>query len=123
MNQEQKPTYQRAQVADTEKFVLSAMLIRDGECIPAVIELLKPDDFCRPTHSKTFTAIVKNYLRGDIPNVLTLSKDLMSSGELESIGIEKVYSLTEWANTTAYVEQFCRDIKDAADNRRPVQIR
>ena len=112
----------RAQIADTEKFVLSAMLLKNGECIPVVIEALKPDDFAEPVNRKLFAAIVKIYLRGEIPNVLTLSKDLMASGELNDIGIEKVYSLTEWANTTAYVEQFCRDIKAAADNRRLVNI-
>ncbi len=113
---------QRAQIADTENFVLSAMLLKNGECIPAVLEALKPDDFAEPANRKLFAAIVKIYLRGEIPNVLTLSKDLMASGELNDIGIEKVYSLTEWANTTAYVEQFCRDIKAAADNRRLVNI-
>ena len=55
----------------------------------------------RPTHRKTFAAIVKIYLRGDIPNVLTLIEDLKKSGELQGVGIELVYSLMEYANNTA----------------------
>lgn len=124
MIQEKMSTYPDTSViVEKEKFVLSAMLLKNGECIPAVIEALKPDDFYRRSHSKTFTAIAKIYLRGDIPNVLTLVEDLRKSGDLENIGgIEFIYSLAEYANTTAYVEQFCRDIKAAADNRRLVNI-
>lgn len=122
MNQEQKSTYQRTQIADTENFVLSAMLLKNGECIPKVLELLNADDFAAPANRIFFAAIVKIFLRGEVPNVLTLSKDLMASGEFDKVGIEKVYSLTEWANTTAYVEQFCKDIKAASDNRKLIEI-
>ena len=124
MIQEKMSTYPDTSViVEKEKFVLSAMLLKNGECIPAVIEALKPDDFYRHSHSKTFAAIAKIYLRGDIPNVLTLVEDLRKSGDLENIGgIEFIYSLAEYANTTAYVPQYCKDIKSAADIRRLFHI-
>ena len=122
MNQEKMSIYPYPQIADTENFVLSAMLLKNGECVPAVIESLKPDDFAEPANRILFAAIVKIYLRGEIPNLLTLTRDLLKSCDLDKVGIEKVYSLTEWANTTAYVPQYCRDIKAAADNRRLVDI-
>lgn len=122
MNQEKMSTYPHSQIADTENFVLSAMLLKNGECVPAVIESLKPDDFYRPNHRVAFSAIVKIYLRGDIPNILTLMQDLMKSGDLEKAGgIEFVYSLAEYAHTTAYVGSYCKQIKEFS-NRRKAQI-
>ena len=106
---------------EQEKFVLSAMLLKNGECIPAVLESLKPDDFYRRSHSKTFTAIVKIYLRGESPNVLTLMQDLTKSGDLENAGgIEFIYSLAEYAHTTAYVETYCKQIKEQSNRRKVI---
>ena len=105
------------QLVEMEKFVLSAMLIRDGECIPLVMSILKAENFYRPAHRLVFSAILKVYQSNISPNLLTLMEEMRKSGELKEVGIEFVYSLAEYANTTAYVETFAKTIKEKSTLR------
>lgn len=105
-------------VIEMEKFVLSAMQIREGECVPKVMAALEPDDFYRPTHRLVFRASVKLYNEGTPPNVLSLKDELQATDHLNDVGITFLYMLTEFANTTAYVPAYCQKIKEAANLRR-----
>ena len=106
-----------SQIVEMEKFVLSAMLLREGEIIPLVTSILKSENFYRPKHRTLFDALVKLYQMKIAPNVLSLMEELRKSGKLEEIGIEFIYSLTEFANTTAYVEAYAKTIKEKATLR------
>ena len=105
-------------ILEMEKFVLSAMQIRAGECVPLVAADLNPDDFYRPQHRLVFNATLKLYAEGTPPNVLSLKDELNRIGKLEAVGIEFLYFLMEYANTTAYVPAYCKAIKDTANLRR-----
>lgn len=106
-----------SQVIEMEKFVLSAMLIREGEVIPLVTSILKTENFYRPKHRIVFDVMVKLYQQKIAPNILSVMEELRKSGKLEEIGVEFLYSLTEFANTTAYVEAYARVIKEKATLR------
>lgn len=103
---------------EEEKFVLSAMQIREGECVPAVAAILSADDFYRTQHRIVYRASVKLYNEGTPPNVLSLIQKLTNTGELEKVGRAFLYMLTEYANTTAYVDAYCRIIKEKSNLRR-----
>lgn len=105
-------------VLEMEKFVLSAMQIREGECVPAVMATLTADDFYRPTHRLVYRTSVKLYAEGVAPSILSLINELTKTGEIGNVDVEFLYMLTEYANTTAYVPTYCKEIKEAANMRR-----
>ena len=103
---------------EEEKFVLSAMQIREGECVSAVAAMLNADDFYRPAHRIVFRASLKLYAEGTPPNVLSLVQELQKTNELNDVSLEFLYMLTEYANTTAYVPAYCKIIKEKSNLRR-----
>ncbi|MBQ7705736.1 MAG: replicative DNA helicase [Selenomonadaceae bacterium] len=105
-----------------EKFVLSAMLLKDGEIIPTITAILTAEDFYRPEHRLIFSAILKLYSKKIIPTILSLNEELRQSGELEKIGgVTTVFSLSEVANTTAYAETYAKTIKEKSILRKLIQ--
>ena len=110
------------QVVEMEKFVLSAMLLKDGEIIPTITAILTAEDFYRPEHRLIFSAILKLYSKKIIPTILSLNEELRQSGELEKIGgVTTVFSLSEVANTTAYAETYAKTIKEKSILRKLIQ--
>ena len=109
-----------AQIIEKEKFVLSAMLIREGECVPTVAAILSGDEFYRPKHRITYRTILKIYDAGKPVHILNLLEEFQKDHLLNDIGIEFAYSLTEYANTNAFVESYAHDIKEQDMLRRLV---
>lgn len=97
---------------EMEKFVLGAMLLRDGEIIPAIAATLKAEDFYRPQHQAIFSAILKVYSKKISPNMLSLIEQLKTSGEMDNVGMEYLFSLQELAHTTAYADAYAQVIKE-----------
>ena len=100
------------QALEMEKFVLGAMLLKDGEIIPTIISILKIDDFYRPEHRIIFETILKLYQKKIIPNVLSLMEELRTEGNLEKIGLKYVLGIVETAHTTAFAEHYANIIKE-----------
>ena len=107
---------------EMEKQVLSAMLIRGGEKIPAVTAVLSADDFYRVEHRILFNHIVDLYARGIEPNLLSVVEELKKSGELDKIGIKYALSIGNWAFTNAYIATHAKVIKEKAELRRLIDI-
>lgn len=104
--------YATPHVTEMEKFVLGAMLLKDGEIIPIITSILQTDDFYRPEHRIIFNAILRVYSKKIIPNMLSLVEEMRPSGELDKVGIEYLFSLMEIAHTTAYAEFYAQSIKE-----------
>lgn len=100
------------QVIEMEKFVLGAMMLKEGEIIPTIISILKAEDFYRPENRTIFAAILKLYTKKVIPNVLSLVEELRNSGELKQIGLEYILGIVEIAHTTAYAETYANVVKE-----------
>ena len=100
-----------------EKFVLSAMLLKNGEIAPTVLSILQPDDFYRPEHRIIFNAFTRLAATNKPFHMLALTEELRNSGELQKLDIAYVLSLMEYAHTTD-VEYYANKIKDMANLRR-----
>ncbi len=107
---------------EQEKFLLSAMFLKNGECVPKMLDELSADDFSRPQHRIVFSAISKIYSTGTTPDILTLIQYLKKTGALDKVGLDFVYSLVEYANTTAYVDTYAKSIKEFANRRRLIEL-
>lgn len=101
-----------------ELHVLSAMLIRNGECIPAVAAILSADDFYTPKNRVAFRTIVKLYAEGTPPNILSIMDELRKTGELDKVGSEYVFALDQWETTNAYAAAHAKIVKEKSSLRR-----
>ena len=110
------------QVIEMEKFVLGAMILKDGEIIPTIASILKTEDFYRPEHRIIFDAILKIYQKKVIPNILSLMEELRMSGDLERIGMEYILGIMEIAHTTAYAESYANVIKEKSILRKLIRV-
>ena len=70
---------------EAEEAVLSALLI-DNKLIDDVRDILSGSDFYRTAHQKVYTAILDLYVREKPVDLVTLTGELRSRNELESIG-------------------------------------
>ena len=99
---------------EMEKKVLSAMMLRDGEAIPTVEGMLKPSDFYREEHRCIYRALMAVYSRRTPPDVLLIEEELRSTGELEKVRREYLFSLIDYEFTTARVESYAKAIREKA---------
>ena len=101
-----------------EKFVLGAMLLKDGEIIPKIAAILNANDFYRPQHQIIFSDILKIYALKQPVNMLTLINFVRDNGNVDKVGLTYLFSLMEVAHTTAYADFYAAEIKQKADLRR-----
>lgn len=104
---------------EMEKFILSAMIRTDAaKCIPTAREILSAEDFYRPQHRLLYRTILKICDGGEAPNILTLIEELRKADMLDDAGgLTSIYSLSEYAHTTAYVEGYAKVVKEKANLR------
>ena len=112
-----KMNEENLQVIEMEKFVLGAMLLKDGEIIPTITSILSSEDFYRPDHRIIFNTILGLYQKKIIPSILSLMEELRKAGEIEKIGLEYVLGIVEAAHTTAYAEHYAEIIKEKSTLR------
>ena len=73
------------QSLEAEQSTLGSMLL-DRDQIAIVIEILKPDDFYKESHTDIFNAIVALFDRGDPVDMVTVIELMDKNGTLEKIG-------------------------------------
>ena len=118
---------EQPQVIEMEKFVLGAMLLKDGDIIPNVAAIVDTADFYRPEHRDIFKAIMTLYAKKVTPNILSLTETLRETNDehgknlLDKIGIEYVLGITEIAFTTAFAEEYAKQIKEKSDLRQIIR--
>jgi replicative DNA helicase len=94
--------------AEAERAVLGAMFI-DQEAVPQVIEALTPECFYNLANKKIFEVIVSMFERRIPVDVLTLSDELIKTGELETIGGRAyLLDINQDISTAANVEHHAR---------------
>lgn len=114
---------EQPQVIEMEKFVLGSMLLKNGEIIPVISNILCDFDFYRPEHRLLFNAITKIYNDGKPISLLTLFEDLRlnidDNGKslLDKIGHTYILGVVETAHTTAYAEHYAKQIKEKSNYR------
>lgn len=70
---------------ETEKAVIGALLV-ESEAISEVISILKPEMFYDNSFEKIYSATVSLYAENIKPDMITVTKFLMKSGELDKVG-------------------------------------
>lgn len=107
---------------EVEKEVLGAMMIRDGEKIPAVLGILSEDDFFRVEYKILFRHIAELYLKGIKLDMIALIEALKKAGEFETVGIDILCRLPVWTYTNAYILQHAKIIKEKSDLRHLMNV-
>ncbi|MGC8719309.1 MAG: replicative DNA helicase [Thermodesulforhabdaceae bacterium] len=98
-------------------------LLQDNSAIPAVLEILKGDEFFIPSHRKIFRAIAELFSENQPVDLVTVVERLRAKGELEAVG-GAVYlaQLTERVVSAEHAVAYARLISDKAVLRRLIEI-
>ncbi|MBQ7453494.1 MAG: replicative DNA helicase [Selenomonadaceae bacterium] len=103
---------------DIEKKLLSAMMLKNGEAIPIVSDIINAEDFYRAENRIIFNALINIYNRGTPPDILLVQEELIKKDEFDKIGIKYLFSLIDQEFTTARAADQATTIKDKAILRR-----
>jgi replicative DNA helicase len=102
---------------DAEQATLGALLL-DWDAVDRVVVLLKPEQFYLQRNRIIYKAILSLAQKGQRGDILTLTSELRSSGELDSAGGEVyISSLTDTVPTSANVEYYAQVVRDAGVRR------
>ena len=103
---------------DMEKELLSAMLIRRGEIIPKVSNIVTAEDFYRPEHQIIFRAILRMYEQGNPSNSLGIWEELNKSEDRGKIDFSYLKYVELSIHTNAYAVGHAKIIKEKSELRR-----
>ena len=70
---------------ETEKAVIGALLV-ESDAISEVISILKSEMFYDSSLEKIYSSIVSLYNENTKPDMITVTKSLMKSGDLDKVG-------------------------------------
>ena len=108
---------------ELEKRLLSAMMLREGQIIPQVMETLGDGaDLYRESNRMIYRAMTSLYTEGTPPDVLLVEGELKRRGELDKVGRAYLFSLVEQEYTTSKVANYVEQIRDKAIRRRLIAI-
>lgn len=86
------------QALDLEEAVLGALML-EKDALTAVIDILRPEIFYKDAHQTIFRAIQNLFKKSEPVDILTVTSELRTMGDLESIG--GPYFLTQLTNRVA----------------------
>ena len=110
------------QAVDLEEAVLGAIML-EKDALTAVIDILKPEVFYKEAHRIIFTAIIALFNKSEPVDILTVTNQLKSSGELELIGgAYYITQLTSRVASSANVEYHSRIILQKHIQRELIRI-
>ncbi|MCF6213665.1 MAG: replicative DNA helicase [Flavobacteriaceae bacterium] len=110
------------QALDLEEAVLGAMMI-DKKGIDDVIDILHPDAFYKEAHHKIYKAIIKLFETTQPIDLLTVSNQLRTDGDLDFVGGDfYLINLTQKVSSSAHVEFHARIILQKYIQRRLISI-
>ena len=109
-------------VIEMEKELLSMMMFKGGAAIPKIAGLIREDDFYRPEHKILFRTFMEIYREDQPANLLTLIEKLRQANELDNIGLQYLYALSEIAHTDAYAVSFAQTIREKSILRQIIVI-
>ena len=110
------------QAIDLEEAVLGAIML-EKDALTAVIDILKSEVFYKEAHQIIFAAICRLFGKSEPVDILTVTNELKSSGELEIVG--GPYYITQLTNriaSAANVEYHARILSQKFIQRELIRI-
>jgi len=108
--------------SEAEMATLGALLL-DPEALGVVLQYLRAKDFYSNSHKKIFTSIINLSERNEAIDLLTLTEELRSSGELQNVGGSTyISSLTSVVPTSANVEYYAKIVQENSLRRLMLKI-
>jgi len=94
----------------------------DGDAVARAIEMVGDGSFYREANRRVFRAMVRLYSRGEVIDVVTLSDELKSAGELDGAGgMAYLARLVDAVPTAANIEYHCRILRDKSVLRQLIE--
>ena len=110
------------QAIDLEEAVLGAMML-EKDAVSSVIDILPPNVFYKDSHKKIMGAIASLFAKSEPVDILTVTNELKSLGELEMVGGPYyITMLTSRIASTANVEYHARIILQKHIQRELIRI-
>ena len=99
---------------EAEMSVLGAILL-DNDVYANLEGTITADHFYKEAHRKIFRAIERLHARGDPMDLVMLTDELRTSGELESVGsVNYLIGLADSVPTAAYADNYARVVTEKA---------
>jgi replicative DNA helicase len=103
-----------------EQSALGGMML-SKDAIADVVEVLRPNDFYRPAHQLVYEAVLDLYGRGEPADPVTVSAELVRSGQIARIGgAEYLHTLIQTVPTAANAGYYAQIVAERATLRRLV---
>ncbi len=107
---------------EAEIAVLGALML-DADALNRVLPYIRARDFYRQANARVFECIVALSDRSETPDLITVTEELRSRGDLESVGgAGYVANLTTAVPTAANVEYYARIVRNASVRRRLLRV-
>lgn len=110
------------QATELEEAVLGALMI-EKDALTAVVDILQPSSFYKESHQRIYNSILQLFGKSEPIDMLTVTTQLRSNGELEFIGgASYLVKLTNKVNSAANIEYHARIITQSAIKRDMIKI-
>ncbi len=110
------------QAIDIEEAVLGAILM-EKDAVISVLDILKPESFYKDAHQKIYNAIVELSTKEKPIDILTVTEELRSNDELESVGGPfYITQLTNRVASSAHIEYHSRIVAQKYIQRELIRI-
>ena len=107
---------------DMEKKLLSALMLKGGEVIPEVAELISAEDFYREEHKLIYRAILAVADTGVPVDVILVEGELRRTGDIVKVTVEYLLRLMDCEFSTARATTYAKQIRDKAQLRRLIDM-
>lgn len=106
---------------EAEQSVIGSMII-NKEAINTAIEQLHPDDFYKEANKEIFTAIIEIFNKNEPVDLITLSEELRTRGNLENIGgVTYLADLSGGVAITSNIKYYCNIVEEKSILRRLIK--
>ncbi len=107
---------------EAEEATLGALLL-DSEALTTVLRYLRPEDFYKTANKKIYQAIINLFNKSEAIDLITVTEELKTNGELESVGGAAYISrLTSIVPTSANVEYYAQIVQTCSIRRNLARI-
>ena len=118
---------------DMELELLGMLILKEGQAVPQVSAILKPEDFYSYEHQLIYSSIIDLYNHGTPPNMPNIAdwlkrKNYIFKGEgntispYDKVSVDTISALGQAAFTTAFAESYALKIKEASNRDKLIRL-